>query len=1049
MSDAAYDPGSIALPAELLQAFVANARDLLALTDAAGTLLWANGRFTAATADAGRPSPSLLDFTISGAAGSESRLSLARMLSAAESDSGAVQLRSPDGEAFWVDVHCARVGGGRIVWTLADVTRSRALAARAARQQELLETAQEFGRLGIWERDIPSGDGRWDKHVFGFWGLDPAAGTPNHSDAIQRIHPEDRARLIYADSTRRAGRYAQRFRVVQPDGKTRWIHSQWEVKNGPRGVPHRALGVMMDDTEAYDAARTLSDVNAQLKLAVDLGKIASWRHDLRTGRMHWSDLAFELLGMAPRPEGFSVDEVRSFTHPDDIPSVIASAEQALATNLPVDTETRYRHADGSWRYVLSRRVVERDSVGRAIAFVGVALDLTERVEHLRQAEELSRRIDAASRAAGVGVWTTRLGPRETDWNAQMFELFDRCEPPHAPSLERWLVHCVHEDDRQRIRRELGAHFQSGEGPFEIELRALRKDGSVRWIVLRSDIDRAHTGPRRIVGVAMDVTAHHRALDALREASQRAAIITSHAGIGTWEVDADGSERWDAQMFRLRGLAPGEGAPTGAERLALVHPDDVALVLDAAADAAAETPMSTAYEFRVRLPDGRYRWLASRSAAVLDEFGCQVRRVGVNWDINESKDAELVRQQAALAEREFQAKSQFLSRMSHELRTPLNAVLGFTQLLQIDARQSGQAGQLAKLEHIRAAGDHLLSLVNDVLDLSGIEAGEIRHSLQPVDLAELVRQSLPLLHSLAAQNGVAIEIGRSEGTARADPTRLRQVLINLLSNAIKYNRPGGRVSVDSWEAGGEAMLVVRDTGRGLKPEQIASLFEPFNRFGVESEGIEGTGIGLTIVKSLVDVMAGRIEVSSELGEGTAFRVMLPAAVAPADADTAAKPEVPQLGSAGVAAPGSRAGGTILYIEDNQVNVLLVEELVRSVGEGLEIVSESSGAAGIERAAALRPELVLVDLQLPDFDGYEVLRRLRADPRTRGIPCVALSANAMPEDVQRGLASGFVDYWTKPIDFAVFIAALQRLFPSLAGADAAATAETQPAELAPGG
>jgi CheY-like chemotaxis protein/nitrogen-specific signal transduction histidine kinase len=433
--------------------------------------------------------------------------------------------------------------------------------------------------------------------------------------------------------------------------------------------------------------------------------------------------------------------------------------------------------------------------------------------------------------------------------------------------------------------------------------------------------------------------------------------------------------------------------------------------------------------------------------VHDERGHPVRRVGVNWDVTESKNAEAARQQAALAEREIQAKSQFLSRMSHELRTPLNAVLGFTQLLQIEARQSGQAAQLAKLEHIRDAGDHLLSLINDVLDLSGLEAGEIRLSLQPVDLAELVRQSLPLLHSLAAQHGVVLEIGRAEGVASADPTRLRQVLINLLSNAIKYNRAGGKVTVDSIAGEGEATLVVRDTGRGLSAEQIANLFEPFNRFGVESEGIEGTGIGLTIVKSLVDGMGGRIEVASAPGEGTAFRVTLPAASAASAAAPSMQRTLPPLRLGGAGRQSVGRIGTILYIEDNQVNVLLVEELVKSVG-GLVIVSESSGAAGIERAATLRPDLVLVDLQLPDFDGFEVLRRLRADARTRAIPCVALSANAMREDIERGLASGFVDYWTKPIDFAVFVASLHRLFPALAGDFVATTDEAHAAEPSPG-
>jgi CheY-like chemotaxis protein/anti-sigma regulatory factor (Ser/Thr protein kinase) len=267
-----------------------------------------------------------------------------------------------------------------------------------------------------------------------------------------------------------------------------------------------------------------------------------------------------------------------------------------------------------------------------------------------------------------------------------------------------------------------------------------------------------------------------------------------------------------------------------------------------------------------------------------------------------------------------------------------------------------------------------------------------------------------------------------------------VLINLLSNAIKYNRPGGSVRVESHSANGEATLSVRDTGRGLTDEQIASLFEPFNRFGVESEGIEGTGIGLTIVKALVDGMGGRIEVESRPGQGTVFAVTLQAAptAEPIDGDTAEIDTVPDL--LGAVAPVARSG-TILYIEDNQVNVLLVEELARTVG-GVAIVSEPSGAAGVERAIVLRPDLVLVDLQLPDFDGYEVLRRLRADARTRAIPCIALSANAMREDIEHGLAGGFADYWTKPIDFAVFIAALHRLFP------AAVAASAESAEHSPG-
>ena len=203
MSDAPYDPGPAALSTELLQAFLAESRELLAVTDAGGRLLWVNGRFSASTGYNGRPSATLLDFTLKGTAGSEARLSLARMLSARERESGVFQLRGADGEAFWADARCVRIGGNVISWMFTDVTLTRALAARAARQDELLETAQEFGRLGIWEREIPSGEGRWDKHVFEFWGLDPADGTPNYNQAIDRIHVDDRAASIYPESTRR------------------------------------------------------------------------------------------------------------------------------------------------------------------------------------------------------------------------------------------------------------------------------------------------------------------------------------------------------------------------------------------------------------------------------------------------------------------------------------------------------------------------------------------------------------------------------------------------------------------------------------------------------------------------------------------------------------------------------------------------------------------------------------------------------------------------------------------------------------------------------
>lgn len=330
MSDAVNDAVS-ALPAASAQAFVAQSRDLLAASDAAGELVWCNDRFAAATGlargDAWPPAdvPALVALAgraFASPAGAQADRSLASP-TAAQADGSFATSTAARHEAIalrfgavpmCVEASVARAGA-RTVWTLVDVTHERALAASARRQGELLDMAQEFGRLGFWEREIPSGEGRWDKHVFGFWGLDPKDGTPNYAEAIQRIHPEDRARMTYGESTKRAGRYVQRYRVVHPDGKTRWIQSQWEVKNGSGGVPERTVGFMVDDTEAHEAARALSDVNAQLKMAVEVGKVVVWKHDLRTDRMHYDDRGFELLGVTPCAEGLSLAEARSSSTP--------------------------------------------------------------------------------------------------------------------------------------------------------------------------------------------------------------------------------------------------------------------------------------------------------------------------------------------------------------------------------------------------------------------------------------------------------------------------------------------------------------------------------------------------------------------------------------------------------------------------------------------------------------------------------------------------------------------------------------------------------------
>ncbi|MCW5612906.1 MAG: response regulator [Rubrivivax sp.] len=374
----------------------------------------------------------------------------------------------------------------------------------------------------------------------------------------------------------------------------------------------------------------------------------------------------------------------------------------------------------------------------------------------------------------------------------------------------------------------------------------------------------------------------------------------------------------------------------------------------------------------------------------------------------------------LAESANRAKTEFLSRMSHELRTPLNAILGFAQVLRLRLKPA-PAGVDEQLGHVETAGWHLLELINDVLDLSRIEAGTMVVSHDAVALAPLLADSVRMVGTVAqaAQVSVFVEPVDDALAAQADATRLRQVMGNLLSNACKYNRPGGRVTVGV-QADGEAVRIsVADTGAGLNAEQQAALFEPFNRLGAERGPVEGTGIGLVITKRLVELMGGTLQVRSAPGAGSTFSVQLRRATLPA-AGLAPAP-------APEAAPEGARRRTLLYVEDNAANVQLLAEVLR-LRPAVQLLAAVDGPQGLALAREHAPDLVVVDVALPGIDGYELCRRLRALPALRERPIVALSANAMASDRERGRAAGFDHYFTKPLDVTHFLAWLDQTLSS---------------------
>ena len=391
----------------------------------------------------------------------------------------------------------------------------------------------------------------------------------------------------------------------------------------------------------------------------------------------------------------------------------------------------------------------------------------------------------------------------------------------------------------------------------------------------------------------------------------------------------------------------------------------------------------------------------------------------------------IRQARDEAERANRAKSEFLSRMSHELRTPLNAILGFGQLLNL---QETDEKKLECLEHITQGGTHLLELINEVLDIARIESGRLELEPAAVDVSATLGLSLNLVRPLTEAHGIRLqpapEFGADRRFVRADPQRLRQVLINLLANAIKYNRPGGevRVSCEPGQTEGSLRLMVHDTGPGLSAEQCGRLFVPFERLGAEHSRVEGTGLGLALSRHLVQAMDGQLGVDSVVGEGSAFWVELPGAVPPDEASPHRREER-WLPGAGVVSTGLVARYKVLYIEDNASNLELVERVLDFRPE-FRLLSAPDGGTGLATVREQRPDLILLDLGLPDIPGTEVLRRLQADEATREIPVVIMSTDAAPDQVDRLLGLGASAYLTKPFQIQELLQLVEEL--SLGGA-----------------
>ena len=667
----------------------------------------------------------------------------------------------------------------------------------------------------------------------------------------------------------------------------------------------------------------------------------------------------------------------------------------------------------------------------------------------RHAERLARSASEAAQAAAAeqqrmlalvmqrteqGFWFIDNELRTTDANPAMCRMLG---VERAQLLGRSIHDFVDAANRAVFDAQVQRRAAGLAGGYEITLT--RADGSpVHCFNNATPVFDSKGRKTGALGLFSDISAQKQAEQQIRQAGELLAqkthvleITLDSLSQGVLTVDPGGHcTAWNRRLIELLQLPPAlmQGRPRleallawqraqgefggQLERLDENGRRSVGQALDGA-------PPDTGHRYRRTRPDGTVLDVVTRFAAdgsLVRTFTDISASVAAEQALVAARDqAERAREAAESASR---AKSEFLSRMSHELRTPLNAILGFGQLLQADADDPPSPGQRQRLDELLRGAHHLLALINDVLDVARIEAGNLPLSLQPVDLAALAQEGLNLVRPVAQQRGVALVL--EPGTAgeswpvRADATRLRQVLLNLLSNAIKFNRVAGEVRVSLSRRAGQVQIEVADQGPGIPAEHQLRLFQAFERLDPDG-AVEGTGIGLALSRSLVELMHGEIGVRSAPGQGSVFWLRLPAAAAGAVLPQGALQATPP------AAPDRRRD--VLYIDDNEVNQVLMQGMLAH-RPAIALRQALLPEEGLAMAEARPPDLVLLDIQLPGIDGFEVLRRLRRMPALRDTPVIAVSANAMPDDLADARRAGFADYLTKPVDMPRLLALVDR-------------------------
>ncbi|MFN5398055.1 MAG: PAS domain S-box protein [Pseudanabaena sp.] len=935
----------------------------------------------------------------------------------------------PDGTTTWVYIQVAKEfdDDGKVVGyigTLTDITDRKNI------ELALQESQAQFRRMtesvpGMIFRYVLHPDGRDEAvyvspQVHQIYELTPEEVCQDISCLWAKVHKDDAPMMKMAieSSADSLHPFLVEARILLLGERMKWVQISAQPDRQENGDVIWD-GVVIDISDRKIAEKALMLKQKHLEALMNNIPQHAWIKDEQSRLIAVNEPLAQAFGV-------SAEELIGKTAFDVCPVDLAQvyhngdAEVLQSGQRKVVVEHSKR-ADGTLGWFETTRTPFRDDQLNIAGTVGIAADITEQKQAEQKLQELSERLELAIQSAQIGVWEFDFSNNRLFWDERMLAI-------HGVSPEAF--HGTYEDWSSRVHPDDLPHAQPDileeQAIYNTEFRIIRPDGTVRWVMSYSCKQRNHQGELvRAVGVNIDISDRKNAELALQDLSDRLEFALKGANIGIWEYQMN-EERliWDERMFSLYGISPEEFSGKYTDWLQRVHPDDLDWVQQAE-QKAHQGARECRVEFRIVRPDSTIRFIDSYAFKQYNAQGEILKTIGLNIDITDRKQAEAqlqhINEELIKATR---LKDEFLANMSHELRTPLNAILGMTEILQEEIFGDLNDRQMQSLQTIEKSSNHLLELINDILDVAKIEAGQIHLSCQPSNVETLCQSSLVFIKQQSFSKNIQLEsvIPANLPTINLDERRIRQVLINLLNNAVKFTPNGGKIilQVNYIEFLDNAEIVqsracdtleisIIDTGIGIAPDQIKRLFQPFVQ--VESalnRNYEGSGLGLVLVKRLVELHGGEVRLTSELGVGSCFTIAIPNSPF-CELSVETEPALPSNSEA--IKPEIEGAPVILLAEDNESNINLFADYLSL--KGYRLVIAHNGQMAIDLAQQTHPDLILMDIQMPEMDGLEAIQHIRQIPELVDTPIIALTALAMAGDRDRCIAVGANDYLSKPV------------------------------------